>query len=252
MRIKLLAGVAAAAICTLAFGQASADPTGTVGGGYSYSDIHGASGHLNDWNINGSVAVPVVGAWTVQADGAYDNYTGSGSGSAHTAEVSGSVYWTGAKGRLGASAGYNELGSSGMTAHFENYGGFGELYATDHLTFGLKAGGLTGDGLHTAYVGAQAVAYVTPDIAVSGTIDHATLGSTNLTSFGAHGEYLVSQTMPISVGAAYTYTQLGSATHLNTYSLTLKYYFGGKGSLVEHQRTGDETWGTKQTALVLF
>ena len=252
MRMKLLAGACAVAVCGLWFSQAAADPTATLGGGYSYTDINGVSGHLNDWGVNGSVALPVVSNWTVQADGSYDNFTGDGGGSAHTTEVSGTAFWSGAKGRIGATAGYNELGSGGSSVHFENYGGFGEFYATDHLTFGLKAGSLTGDGLHTGYVGAEVVGYLTPNLALSGTFDNATVSSTHISVWGAHAEYLVSQTLPIAVTGGYTQTELGGLAHLNTYSIGLKYYFGGKGSLVDHQRSGDETWGTKQSALTFL
>lgn len=253
MKIKLLAGACAVAACTLWFGQASADPTATLGGGYSYTDINGVSGHLNDWGVNGSVAVPVASNWTVQADGAYDNYTGQGGGSAHTDAISGTAFWSGSEGRLGATAGYNQIGAGGSTDSFENYGGFGVLYATDHLTFGLKGGALTGSGLHTGYAGAEAIGYITPDAALSGTIDYTTLGGTHFTAYGVHGEYLVSHTLPISVTAGFTRSELGAYAQTNTYSIGLKYYFGGKGSLVEHQRTGDETWGTKQSAVsILF
>jgi hypothetical protein len=247
MKIKLLAGACAAAVCTLWFGQAAADPTATLGGGYSYTDVNGSSGHLNDWGVNGSVAAPVLSNWTVQADGSYDDLTGEGSGSAHTAQISGTAFWSGAKGRIGATAGYNELGSGHSTAHLENYGGFGVLYPTNSLTLGFKGGALVGDGLHTGYVGAEIVGYITPDAAISGTIDNTTIGNTRLTAYGVHAEYLASHTLPISVSGGFTRTELGPV-ELNTYTIGLKYYFGGKGSLVEHQRSGDETWGAKQSA----
>jgi len=251
MKIKLLAGACAVAVCTLWFGQASADPTATLGGGYSYSDIGGVSGHVNDWSVNGSVAVPVAPNWTVQADGAYDNFSGTGGGSVHSDQIGGSVYWTGAKGRIGATANYNEFGGSGASIHFENYGAFGVLYPTDRITVGLKGGDLTSSGFSAGYVGGEVIGYPTPDLALSGTIDYTSINSVHITSYGAHAEYLVSHTLPVAVTGGYSYSDV-TGGHLNTYMIGLKIYFGGKGSLVEHQRTGDETWGTKQSALTFL
>ena len=254
MRTKLLVGACAAAVCTLWFGQAAADPTATLGGGYSYTDLGGSGGHLNDWSVNGSVAVPVAPNWTVQGDGSYDNFTSSaGGGSAHTTEVGGSAYWNNAKGRIGLTAGYNEFGAGGSSVHFNNYGAFGVLYATPQVTLGLKGGALNGaSGLHNAsYVGGEVVGYVMPNLALSGTIDYASINSLHLTTYGAHAEDLVSQTTPIAVTGGYTYTEIFGA-HLNTYMVGLKVYFGGKGSLVDHHRSGDETWGTKQSALTFL
>jgi len=251
MNLKLLAGACAAAACTLWVGQAMADPSGTIGAGYNYTTTPGFSGHIDDWNVNGSLAAPITSNITLQGDASYDNFSESGS-SFHLTQVSGSGFWQGAKGRLGLTAGYNEFGASGFSFHFENYGAFGEFYATDKFTMGLKGGSLTGSGLNATYVGGEVIGYPMPNLALSGTIDYAGVSGSHINTYGAKAEYLVSETTPISVTGGYVYTDLGGGFHLNTWMIGAKFYFGGKGSLVDHQRSGAETWGTKQSALTFL
>ena len=141
MNMKLLAGACAAAVCSLWVGQAMADPSAVVGGSYNYSESPGSSGHLDDWNVNGAVMAPLTSNVSVQGDASYDSFSsGGGGGSFHTTQASGSAFWQGAKGRLGLTAGYNEFGASGFSAHFENYGAFGVFEASDKFTFGVKGG----------------------------------------------------------------------------------------------------------------
>jgi hypothetical protein len=250
MRMQLLAGAAALALCSVFAGSAMADPSGTIGGGYDYIQFPGSSGHLNDWNVNGSIAAPITSNITVQGDGAYDYYTAPGSsGSLHTTNVSGSAFWQASKGRIGVTAGYNEIGGSGSSFHFENYGAFGTFYASDKVTLGLKGGEITGNaGLKLGYVGGEVVGYVTPDVALAGTIDYASQSGFHITSYGGNVEWMVSHSVPVSVTGGYTYTEI-FGSHLSTYMIGAKFYFGKGSSLVEHQRTGSETWGTKQSAL---
>jgi hypothetical protein len=249
MRMQLLAGAAALALCSVFAGQAMADPSGTLGGGYDYVQLPGSSAHLNDWNLNGSIAAPITSNITVQGDASYDYIKpSSGSGSLHSANVSGTAFWQAAQGRIGATAGYNEFGSStGSGIHFENYGAFGTFYASPQVTLGLKGGEITGvSGLHLGYFGAEVVGYVTPDVALSGTIDYASQSSFHVTTYGANVEWLASHTVPISLTGGYTYTEF-SGVHLNTYMIGAKFYFGKGSSLEDHQRTGAETWGVKQS-----
>ena len=252
MNMKLLAGACAAAVCSLWVGQAMADPSAVVGGSYNYSEIPGSSGHLDNWNVNGAVMAPITANIDVQGDASYDSFSANGGGSFHTTQASGSAFWQGAKGRIGLTAGYNEFGAGGFSAHFENYGAFGVFEASDKFTFGAKGGALTGSGLSATYLGAEVIGYVNPNLAVSGTVDVLNnLPGLKLRTYGAKVEYLVSETMPISVTGGYTYTDLGGP-HLNTYMVGMKFYFGKGSTLADHQRSGAETWGTKQSALTFL
>jgi len=250
MNMKLLAGACAAAACTLWAGQALADPSGTLGVDYNYTTVPGASGHIGDWGVNGNVALPITSNLTIQADAAYDGYSETGGSDFHTDQISGTGFWQGAKGRLGLTGGYNELGASGASVHFENYGAFGEFYATNQITLGLKGGSLTTSGFNATYVGAEAVGYVMPDLALSGTYDYVGVSGAHINGYGVGAEYLISEKAPISITGGYTYTDVGSGVHLNTWMIGAKFYFGGKGTtLVDHQRSGAETWGNKTSSL---
>ena len=243
MNIKLLAGVCAAAVCALGAGQAMADPSGTLGGGYNYTTAPGSSGHIDDWNVNGNIAAPITSNITVQGDAAYDGYSTSGF-NFHTDSVSGAAFWQAAKGRIGLTAGYNQLGASGTNFNYEDYGAFGELYATNQITLGIKGGGLTGSGLHASYFGGEIVGYAMPNLALTGTYDYLSVSGGHISAYGASVEYLISEKTPFSITGGYTYTDAGSGFHLNTWMIGAKFYFGGKGTtLVDHHRSGAEVWG---------
>jgi hypothetical protein len=249
MQSKLWAGVCAAAICVAFHGQAMADPSATLGASYTDGQINSLTSRLHDWNINGSVAAPVVAAWTVQGDGAYDNLTGpSGIGRVHEGTVSGSAFWSAAKGRIGASVGYNNFGTDhSSSVNWASYSAFGLYYPTDRITLGLRGGGVSGSGVSGGFVGVRAIGYATPDLALNADVDAITVAHRTIRRYGVGGEYLMSETVPVSLTLGYTYADLGVASiHLNKYMVGLKVYFGGKtSSLVDRQRSGVETWGTK-------
>jgi hypothetical protein len=249
---KIWAGVGAAAICAAFHGQAMADPSATLGGGYADSNIHGL-GDLHDWNINGSLAAPVAPAWTLQADGSYDNLTGSGAGTIHLTNVNGSAYWSAAKGRIGVSLGYSDFGTNhSSSVNWASYSAFGLYYPTDQITLGLRAGGVSGSGISGSYVGGRATAYATPNLALNADIDSINALHRTITHYGVGGEYLFSETVPISLTLGYSRANLSSASiHIDKYMVGLKIYFGGKAaSLVDRQRSGVETWGTKPVSPV--
>jgi hypothetical protein len=253
MNMKLLAGVCAAAACALGAGQAMADPSGTLGVDYNYTTAPGASGHIDDWGVSGNIAAPITSNLTVQGDAAYDGFNETGGSNFHTDYISGTGFWQGAKARIGLTAGYNQLGASGFSFNYENYGAFGELYATNQLTFGIKGGGLTASGLHATYFGGEIVGYAMPNLALTGTYDYLGVSGGHINAYGANVEYLLSSTTPISITGGYTYTDAGSGFHLNTWMIGAKFYFGGKGTtLVDHQRSGAESWGNKATGLAFL
>jgi hypothetical protein len=249
MRTKLLVSACALALGAAFATSALADPSGSLGAGYGYSTANGAGGHLNDWNVDGSVIAPFSGGkWAVQVDGEYHGFSGSGA-SAHTDGAAVSVMWTPAWGRLGATAGTNEAGGGGASFHFENYGAFGVFYPSSQLTLGVKGGQLHSSGSHVDYWGGQVVGYATPNVALSATVDSVHQSGSNVTSYGVAGEW---QPTPRPWTAALTYDNTkvsGGGPTLNTYGVRLKWYFGAGSNLAQHQHEGAETWATRQTAL---
>jgi hypothetical protein len=255
MRIKLL-GAATAAALGLAFTPAlAAGPSGYIDGGYGYINSSSCSGcgHLNEWNVTGSGNMPLGGShFSAQVDGEYHGLSGTGSSSLHWWQADLSLMWSGSGGKVGATAGTNEFGASGLSFRYQNYGAFAVGYAGPSITLGMKAGEVSCSGCHNSnYWGGEVIGYPMPNLAISGRGDTATLSGSTFSDWNVGGEWQPTQT-PWSVRLGYNYSKLPIGPALNTYSIGFRWYFGGNGTLVQHHRDGDETWGTRQTALGLI
>jgi len=251
MRTKLLVSACAVTIAAaFATSAMAADPSGSIGAGYGYTDANGGGGHLNDWNVDGSVYVPVADAkWAVQIDANYHGLSASGGGgSLHADNASASAMWNQSWGRIGATIGTNDIGGGGgSSTSFQNYGAFGVFYPSSQLNIGIKAGQLSASGSHIDYYGGEVVGYATPNVALSASVDNVHQSGTDFTSYSVGGEW---QPTAQPWTAALTYDNTKSfGTTLNTYGIRLKWYFGAGSNLAQRQREGAETWGTKQTAL---
>ncbi|HVZ69888.1 MAG TPA: hypothetical protein VG891_10520 [Rhizomicrobium sp.] len=172
--------------------------------GYRYATLPGT--HLSNWNLGGS------------------------------------GYWRGQMGRTGFVVNYTDVNLAALgSASTTNYGAFGEYFANDNFTVGVKGGGFSGD-FSGGYAGVSVTGYVFPDFAVSGGI-----GYTHLNHFGAEtdlsvqGEYLLSEETPFAVFAGYTYTDLSDGGgRVHTVVVGVRFYFNTDGfrTLVERQRGG--------------
>jgi hypothetical protein len=260
MRTKFLGAAAVVAIGSLWLTPALANPvttSGEIDGGYSYVTAnHGGS--ANDWNINGAAITPIANNWAVQGNGGYNNLSATGlNESTGYGAISGAYVdkW----GRLGVAGSYSQLSVAHDTLDAYSYGAFGDWYLAPDVTLSARGGGISGSAHamgHSAnfsgayYVGGQGVVYPLPDMAVRGTIEYVAVpvGGTNInsTDYAIGGEYLVSRQFPVSVSASYTYTNLSflglTTGNGSTVSVGLKYYFGGNGSLIDHQRSETDGW----------
>jgi hypothetical protein len=262
MRHQLIAAASAVALATFA-GAAMADPPaqppgddtavaaqGVVGADYSHLWIGGGNANIYGGELSG--ILPVTGDFAGQVSGAYHRVEATGGG-LNDWNVAGTLAWTSHQGRIGANVGYDGLSASGLGLSATNYGVYGEYYAGDQFTLGLRGGGATVSGgafgfsAHRTggYVGGEAIGYFMPDLAVRGTVGYFGIAGGHETTVGVHGEYLFSETFPISAWVGYDYANLGGGGSIsgNTLSVGLKYYFGGSGSLERHQRTGVDDWG---------
>jgi hypothetical protein len=271
MRYHLL-GAATAAASLITCGLALADPPpaqsdttivpqGVVGGDYSYLGFNQGLGHANVYGGELGGIVPFGSEFSGQVTGGYHRIDASGFG-ANDWNVAGTVSWDTNMGRLGANVGYTNDNLLGGNANVTNYGVYGEYYAGDEFTLGVRGGGATasanafgsGSGSSTGgYAGGEAIGYFMPDLAVRGTVGYLGISGGHQWTAGVHGEYLFSQVTPISGWVGYDYSTLGSggsSIAANTVSVGLKYYFGGSGSLQHHQRTGQDDWGPAALDLV--
>ncbi|MGH6958786.1 MAG: hypothetical protein ACREEW_19145 [Caulobacteraceae bacterium] len=269
MRSKLIGAASAAAIGLLAFGVANADPApadtavvpqGTVSGSYSYLTAnHGANANI--WSVQGAGIAPVMGDFSVQLKAGYDGL-GLKGGDFNNWRVSGAASWDSARGRLGVNSGFDALNGLGTNLDFVNYGAYGEFYVGPRITLGLRGGGATGwasalgarsNDFNGGYVGGEGIYYLMPDLDAQGHVEYDTVGGLRQTNVGLQAEYLYSQDLPISGWVGYDYTHFdGAGVSLddNKFSVGLRYYIGGSGSLVNHQRTGVDDWATAPLAFL--
>ncbi|HEV2560652.1 MAG TPA: hypothetical protein VGT78_00790 [Rhizomicrobium sp.] len=247
-------------ICALVLGAASpalADNfSGLLSADYNKIDIKNSGGGSGDvWGVSGQGAGMLgnTGA-SGQIDGGWHRFTAMGE-HAELWNIDGSLFAMVNKGgRIGATVGYDSVHADGFSAHATNYGLFAEWWANDMLTLGGKIGGFDGKGANGYYGSALLRGYYMPDLALNASIDYShTNNNGDATGFTGSAEYLISETMPISVGAGASYTDL-AGIHANTYFLTLNYYCNGDTgaeTLRDRQRAGGTLgWDTGFGALL--
>lgn len=268
MRTHLIAAASAAVLSLAAVAAASAQPAspdnavvpqGVIGGDYSYVGLNDGLGNANVYGGELGGITPITSDFSGQVTGGYHRIDSHGFG-ANDWNVAGTVAWSQPWGRLGANVGYTNDSLAGASANITNYGVYGEYFA-DRFTLGLRGGGATGSasafgfgtGSQTGgYGGAEAIGYLMPDLAVKGTVGYVGIDSGHQWTAGVRGEYLFSRDTPIAGWLGYDYSDIGGdgfSVHSNTFSVGLKYYFGGSGSLEHHQRTGVDDWGPSQLDL---
>ena len=259
-RTTLLGAVCAAALTAIPLTSAMAEApmgfAGTLGASYGQTSCSGC-GTTNDWNVGGSGAFGFTPMFGGEIDAGYANSSGGGI-SADIWGVGGSLFWAPAFGRVGGSVAYATTNSGG-SADIVTFGGFGEFYASNFFTIGLKGGGFsfstTGFSDTGGYVGGAVIGYPLPNLAITGSIDYATISSVDLTNFGIGAEFLVSEMVPISIGAGYQRTHVsfgGSTGDADTWMVALKFYFGGGMSLVDRQRNGALGWAGNTNLNTIF
>ena len=253
-RATLLAGICGLVLSASALQPAMAAApmgfAGTFGAGYGSSSCDGCDS-TDLWNINGSGAFgfgPNVGG---EIDASYNNVSGSGF-DVNIWGVGGSIFWAPGMFRAGGTVQYAGFSESGFDFSTFSYGAFGEFFAGDFITLAAKGGGLTVDvdtfGSESGgYVGAALIGYILPNLAITPSIDFASISDVDVTNYGIGAEFLVSQTVPISIFAAYSHSNVSVSgfgdVDGDTWMIGLKFYTNGNGvTLVERQRNGTLGW----------
>jgi hypothetical protein len=269
MRNHLLAAASAVVLSAIGFGAAMADPApaspgyaivpqAVIGGNYSYIDLnHGGS--ANSFGGDAGGIVPFGGGFSGQIQGGYHAIDANhGGGTLNAYNIGGDAAWSSDMGRIGLNVAYAGDSTHGVNAGVTNYGVFGEYYFNDQFTAGLRGGGatlsgsgalggLSGSGSTTGgYVGGEVVGYLMPDLDLQGHVQYVGFKQGNQTSAGVLGEWLFSESLPISGWVGYDYADLsGGGAHLtsNTVSVGVNFYIGGDGSLLQRRRSGVDGWG---------
>ena len=242
-----------------ALAAAPAGFVASIGGNYDRGTFSGGGGDVDIWGVSGAGA---FGLGTMdlggELSGGYQNYSYSpGSTDTDTWSIAGSLFWAPMMGRFGGTVGYTTLnfGSGGGDADFVSYGAFAEYYMMDAITVAGRLGGwhlsvhpvnFSDDGV---YLGGALTGYVTPDLAIQGSINHINgidlgyVNAFNVTDFTIGAEFQVSEQTPLTLGGGYTYTSVSctGCGHVDTWMIALKFYTG-PGTLIEQHRNGTLNW----------
>ena len=100
----------------------------------------------------------------------------------------------------------------GFGLNVTNYGAGGEYYFGPEFTVAVKGGGNNVEVDHLGhdnggYVGGQLQWYIMPNLSLSGAVDYADIKLFNTTSETVKGEWLVSESMPVSVYGGYQHVE---------------------------------------------
>jgi hypothetical protein len=265
-RMHFMAALCAATASVLSFGAAQAASStpfnGTISADYGHIGVsHDSSADFYGVGLTGTVPLNIAHA-KFEGDGSFHNLAAHGL-SHNEFKLGGHLFWSlNGIGRAGASVGYSasDMHNTALTGipgldHVTNYGAFGQYYVGDKYTLSAKGGGFTGDHSDSGYyVGGQATAYATPDVAVNGAIDYTDVNRlTGETDYSVTGEWLVSETTPFSIYGGYTYAQYSDASvDANVWMIGLRFYTDGKGlSLEQHHRSGTLGWAGSFSPAVL-
>jgi len=272
---KLLGTVSV--LATLAAGPAAADTlmgfAGMADAVYvntSFDDDGGSSDDsLNTIGLGAAIAFPIdeIAGFNWQLDASYFSSSADESSSI-TWNLGGSLFWAGPGSRFGINVNYQTITDYGSMT---NGGVFTEWYF-GNITAQAKGGWLWGGGTPASgrgnYLGAGIAGYFVPNFGLSAAFSWAdlvtsasqlgpcygpTCGRRDLrhNDFSIEGEFLVSETFPVSIYGGYTYTDgsisenasnpllAGDEFSTNTFYIGLRYYLGGQGTLIENHRNGN-------------
>ena len=246
-RTTIVAGLmlGALGLATPALAMPPAGFAGTLSAQYGQWSTSGFN--ADQWGIAGQAAFGLAPQFGAEIDAGYSNL--SDHGSIDTWNIGGHGFWSTDMARLGLTVQHQSSSGGGADFHITNYGGFGEYYASPMFTLGLNAGGYSanaslggfgGGDDSGGYVDGGVIGYILPDLSLTGQINYVGATGANATNFGITGEWLFSESVPVSGYVGYNYTDLSNGGgHVDQWFIGFKYYTDGNGSsLVEKQRNG--------------
>jgi hypothetical protein len=230
------------------FGASAGLSSGTFG--IDYAHLSPSQGDDADqWGFRASGLFPFAHNFGLDIDAGYhkvsseffdlDNWTAGAS-----------LVWQVDKFRLGPSFGFQSNSVNTFTMNTYNYGGFVDYFATPHLTLSAKTGGFSSDpGGNGYYIGGQIKGYLTPNLALSGAIDHTHFNAfqgSDENDYGLDAEYLFWDDEdcwwpPTSFYVSYDHTTFSPGSFdIDTVGFGIKLYTDGNGAttLRDRQRTG--------------
>lgn len=218
--LLLLTSAVAALVAAPALAQEG--PVGSVGVTYGDSELElgGLSADSDAWAVDGVVAMPAFGEWTVTLAGAVadsDDDT-TASGNVHLTTLVGSDM------RIGGFVGAADVADeTALTAGFE-----AQKYLANATLTGVVAYTTADDvDLDVWSVGGDAAFYVTDALRLNAGVSWMTIDDADVDGFtyGVGAEYQIANT-PFSATAGYSHSDIEDLD-VDTWTVGLRYSFGG-------------------------
>ena len=201
-------------------------PVGSVGVSYgnSEAELGGASADADTWAVDGVVAMPAFGEWTVTVAA---NASQFDDGSSDDTMVAGAAHLTtlvGSDLRVGGFVGAADVADeTALTAGFE-----AQKYLSNATLTGVVAYTTADDvDLDVWSVGGDAAFYVTDALRLNAGVSWMTIDDADVDGFtyGAGAEYQIADT-PFSATAGYSHSDIEDLD-VDTWTVGLRYSFGG-------------------------
>ena len=243
--------LATAAVAALMAAPAAAQNVGSIGLNYANTEVSydGEDADSDTWAVDGTVAMPAFGDWTVTLDGAV---TQRDLGLADKESLSASVHLTkmiGSDLRAGGfvtseDAIFDQAWTVG--AEVQKYMG--------NVTLSGSLGYTTIDDadLDAWTVGGEAAYYVMPNVRLSANLGYSDINfddeSEDALTYGVAGEYEFASA-PMSIRAGYSRTDFADMD-IDTWTIGLRYNFGG--DMQARERAGANLSGSNSLVGLLL
>ena len=223
---SLFLATAAVAAFTAAPALAQDGPVGSVGVSYgtSEAELGGASADADTWAVDGVVAMPAFGEWTVTVAA---NASQFDDGSSDDTMVAGAAHLTtlvGSDLRVGGFVGAADVADeTALTAGFE-----AQKYLSNATLTGVVAYTTADDvDLDVWSVGGDAAFYVTEALRLNAGVSWMTIDDADVDGFtyGVGAEYQIAGT-PFSATAGYSNSDIEDLD-VDSWTVGLRYSFGG-------------------------
>ena len=201
-------------------------PVGSVGVSYgnSEAELGGASADADTWAVDGVVAMPAFGEWTVTVAA---NASQFDDGSSDDTMVAGAAHLTtlvGSDLRVGGFVGAADVADeTALTAGFE-----AQKYLSNATLTGVVAYTTADDvDLDVWSVGGDAAFYVTDALRLNAGLSWMTIDDADVdgVTYGVGAEYEIAST-PFSVTAGYSHSDIEDLD-VDSWTVGLRYSFGG-------------------------
>lgn len=220
--------LATAAVAALMAAPAAAQNVGSIGLNYANTEVsyEGEDADTDTWAVDGTVAMPAFGDWTVTLDGAVTQTEMFGE---DTESLSGAVHLTKMISTDLRAGGFVAADDAGIDLAWTVGAEVQKYMGNVTLTGSLGYTTVDTADLDAWTIGGEAAYYVMPNVRLSAGLSYSDLEfmdeSDDALTYGVAGEYEFASA-PISIRAGYSRTDIDNAD-IDTWTIGLRYNFGG-------------------------